>query len=208
MTDNDFNANPQQGQPPYQYGDAGQQTGPQAPQAPYQYAGSDQQMPNYQPYGSVPPSGPGPMPPAAGPSQMPPMGPQGYYYPPAPNQKWNTLCVIGFILSFFVPIIGLALSIVAMVQINRSGEKSKGMAVAGIAIGAVLTILDIIVVIALVSAFGYAFNHIDSDDEDCHGSDCNSDPYDDDDDPDDDNEDTNYTYYLYDFELQTADNTI
>lgn len=130
---------------------------------------------------------------------MPPVGPQ-IYYAPAPNQKWNTLCIVGFVLSFLMPVIGLVLSVVALVQINRSGEKSKGMSIAGIVIGAVRTVLNIIIVIVFVSAFGYAINHSDTDDQSCHGSDCSSDPYDDDgDDPDDDNEDTDYAYYLYDF---------
>ncbi|WEV75811.1 DUF4190 domain-containing protein [Bifidobacterium sp. ESL0800] len=175
MNDNDFNASPNQ--------------------APYQYSGANPQTPNYQPYGfagpgSVPPSGPGPMPPS-GPGPMPPMGPQGYYAP-APNQKWNTLCIVGFALSFFMPFIGLILSVIALVQINRSGEKSKGMSIAGIAIGAVLTVLDIIVAVAIVSAFGYAFNHMDSDYPECHGSDCYSDPFDNDgDDPDDPDDEDN-----------------
>lgn len=130
---------------------------------------------------------------------MPPIGLQGYYIP-APNQKWNTLCIIGFILSFFMPIIGLALSVVALIQINHSGEKSKGVSVAGIAIGAVLTILDVILAIVLVSAFGSIVSHTDSDYPNCHGSDCSSNPFDDGDDPDaEDNEDTSYAYYLYDF---------
>lgn len=124
------------------------------------------------------------------------MCPQGYYSP-TPYQKWNTLCIIGFILSFFMPIIGLALSVVALIQINHSGEKSKGMSIAGIVIGGVSTALGVILTIVLLSAFGYAINHSDSDYQDCHGSDCSSSPYDDDPD-DEDNEDTSYAYYLYD----------
>lgn len=170
-------------------------------QAPLPYNGTIPPAPNYQPHGPVPPANPG---------YMPPTGPQGYY-PPTPNQKWNTLCIIGFALSFFMPLIGLILSVIALRQINRSGEKSKGMSIAGIAIGAVLTVLDIIVAVVIVSAFSYAFNHMNSDYSQCHGSDCYSDPFGDDgDDPDDeDNEDTNYTYYRYDYSQgSTAGKTI
>lgn len=70
--------------------------------------------------------------------QFPPQGP---YYPPIANDRWNTLCIVGFILSFFIAPVGLVLSIIALVQINKSHEKSRGMAIAGIVIGAVETIL-------------------------------------------------------------------
>ncbi|WEV67908.1 DUF4190 domain-containing protein [Bifidobacterium sp. ESL0769] len=199
MNNDDFNANPptQPNQFNYQYGDAGQQTNPQ-PQ--FQDAGMNPQMPDYQAYGQVPPAVPT-MPPTGptGPGAVPPVTLQGYYAP-APEQKWNTMCIVGFILSFFMPLIGLVLSVVALVQINHSGEKSKPMAIAGLVIGAISTILSIVFVIIFFSAFGYAVHHLDTDDSDCHGSDCQSDPYDDEgDDPDDDNEDTDYAYYLYDF---------
>ncbi|WEV74465.1 DUF4190 domain-containing protein [Bifidobacterium sp. ESL0798] len=116
MNDNDFNATPPQGQSSYQYGDSASQPRQQSGQTPFQDPNAGQQTSSYQPYaGSVPPSGPG---------SMPPVGPQ-VYYAPAPNQKWNTLCIIGFVLSFLMPVIGLVLSVVALVQINRSGEKAR-----------------------------------------------------------------------------------
>lgn len=183
-------ANPQQSQnPPYsqssQYQGAYQQNA--GYQAPYPYNGSNGgesyqgqngQIPNYGTYNPIPPT-----------------GPQGYY-PPEPYQKWNTLCIIGFVLSFLVPIIGLVLSIVALVQINHSGEKSKGMAIAGIVISAISSILSVILVIALITSLSYGLHHFNG--SYCDGSDCSSDPFDDDDDPDDDADDTGYTYYLYD----------
>lgn len=226
MHDNDFNANAQQNQQsqqsqqtppnpqgannaasPYQtpqYTQANQNTSntqntawqqhgnpqsngyqsPQTGQPPYQYGYGNGPAPDYSAYGPIPPT-----------------GPQGYYYVPAPNQKWNTLCIVGFILSFLMPLIGLVISAVALIQINRNREKSKAMAIAGIAIGAVMTLLEIIVVIALVSVFHSALNNTDYDYHGCVGSDCNSNPFDDDgDDPDEDNQDTGYTYYHYDFE--------
>lgn len=63
----------------------------------------------------------------------------GYYYGnspynQAPNDRWNGLVIAGFIFSFLIPIVGLILSIIGLVQINRHGGKSRGMAIAGIII--------------------------------------------------------------------------
>ena len=66
---------------------------------------------------------------------------QGYYYgQSAQTDKWNGLCIAGFVCAFIIPPIGLILSIVALVQINKSHEKSKGMSIAGIAISALGTL--------------------------------------------------------------------
>lgn len=65
---------------------------------------------------------------------------QGQYgngYPPKPAQ-WNGLCIAGFVCSFFIPVVGLILSIIALTQINRTGGKSRGMAIAGIVISVVV----------------------------------------------------------------------
>lgn len=86
-----------------------------------------------------------------------PYPPQGAYYGypyPAPvNQRWNTLCIVGFILSFVFAPAGLVLSVIALIQINKSGEKSKGMSIAGIIIGAVNTILLVMIVALFMWAF-------------------------------------------------------
>lgn len=47
---------------------------------------------------------------------------------------YNKLAIVGFILNFFVPIVGLVLCIIALNQIKRSGEKGRGLAKAGIII--------------------------------------------------------------------------
>ncbi|WP_137652707.1 DUF4190 domain-containing protein [Bifidobacterium moukalabense] len=84
-----------------------------------------------------------------------PYPPQGVYqaYPQPADQRWNNLCIVGFVLAFFIPLAGLILSIVAMVQINKSGERSKGMAVAGIIISAAIMVFNLIVAILVVNTF-------------------------------------------------------
>ena len=81
--------------------------------------------------------------------------PQGVYQPyeQPVDQRWNNLCIVGFVLAFFIPLAGLIISIVAMVQINKSGERSKGMAVAGIIVSAAIMLINIIIVMLFVNAF-------------------------------------------------------
>lgn len=54
----------------------------------------------------------------------------------------NTLALVGFILSFFISVVGLILSIIGLIQINGANgmQKGKGLAIAGIIIGAIGTI--------------------------------------------------------------------
>lgn len=102
--------------------------------------------------------------------------PQGGYYV-APTEKWNTMCIVGFVLSFLIPIVGLVLSIIALVQINKTGEKSKGMAIAGIVIGAVAAVMAIAAVVFVFWFAGYAVEHADEmpewlESEFCTGDTC------------------------------------
>ena len=58
------------------------------------------------------------------------------------------MSVIGFILAFAVPLAGLVVSIVALVQARKTGQR-KGFAIAGVAVS-VLGILFIIGCLALI----------------------------------------------------------
>lgn len=134
--------------PPYgAYRPAGQQTygpagQPYSPNHPYNPG---------QPYGNGQSYGPG--------QQFPP---QGVYYAPAPNDQWNVLCIVGFVLAFIIPPVGLVLSIIALVQINRTHEKSKGLSIAGIVVGAFETLLGILLIILVIWGLGFALNNHDS----------------------------------------------
>lgn len=92
-----------------------------------------------------------------------PYPPQGYAYPyPMPAyQRWNTMCIIGFILAFVFAPVGVVLSIIAMIQINKSGEKSKGMALAGIIVGAINTVLLVVAIVAMVAFMGAAMDAVE-----------------------------------------------
>jgi serine/threonine protein kinase len=89
------------------------------------------------------PRPPGYPPPAAAHPPSPYSTPAGYGAPGyafgAPTRKWNKLAFASLIVSpfFFLGAIpAIVLGIVALKQIKRSGQKGRGIAIAGVAIGA------------------------------------------------------------------------
>lgn len=81
-----------------------------------------------------------------------------YYYQPT-QERWNVICIIGFILAFIIPPAGLILSIIALVQINKSHEKSRGLSIAGIVLGALGTLFIVLVFALIVWAIGFTFDY-------------------------------------------------
>lgn len=96
--------------------------------------------------------------------------PQQDCTPCAPSSNYNGLSIAGFSLScaailtniflFGLPgVVGLILSIVGLCQCNKRSEKGRGLAIAGIAIGAVLTLLMILTYAGLILAFDNALDN-------------------------------------------------
>lgn len=56
----------------------------------------------------------------------------------AATRRWNTLAIVGFVLSFSLGLAGIVLGIIAVVRIRATGERGRGLAVAAIAVGAVV----------------------------------------------------------------------
>lgn len=88
----------------------------------------------------------------------------GFYRGPAsdrPKPGMNALALVGFILSFFIPIAGLVLSIIGKKQIASSGETGNGFAVAGIIISSVLMGIELLVALGVImfylSIFAFLF---------------------------------------------------
>ena len=153
-------------------GPYGDQPGPWQP---YQHPPVDPQAPvNYpeypypQPYGGHPP----PPPPYGYPSPPPYPGPydpyQGY-----PAQQTNSLAVaslitsiagviVGIPLALFcyvgwvIPVVGAVIGGIALGQIKQSGQQGRGMAIAGIAIGAATAALLVLVMIIVTAAAFHA----------------------------------------------------
>lgn len=66
----------------------------------------------------------------------------------------NVLALVGFILSFFISIAGLICSIIAYKQIKENGGNGRGLAIAGIALGATFTALIAIYIVAVIGIVG------------------------------------------------------
>lgn len=99
------------------------------PQQPTPEQGS-MQPPAYQP-----PSGEGP----------PPESPQT-------RPRTNVLAIIALVGSFFIGLVGVICGAISLTQIKRTGEKGRGLAIAGIAVGGAQIVVSIIVTIAIVTA--------------------------------------------------------
>ena len=96
----------------------------------------------------VPPQQPGT--PAAPQYQAAPPANSGGYAPAPSSQPGKILGIVGFILAFLAPVIGLILSIIAKVQSRKAGVPN-GLATAGIIIGALATIAYIIIIIVAIA---------------------------------------------------------
>lgn len=133
-------------------------------------SGADAQNPGSQPPAAPTPPAAAPTPPPAAPptwdttpnaspaAEYPaPGSPAAPAYPqPEPTPPGRVLSIVGLVLAFLAPPIGLILSIVAVVKLGKAGQP-KGLAIAGIIIGAILTILAIIGLILMVTVFAALF---------------------------------------------------
>lgn len=128
-------AEPTQAMPEYGQMQPNPYAAPEQPTQAFDYSQQGQQ-----PYGGqIPP-------------QIPPQDPMGGYGAPQNNDKWNGLVIAGFVCAFLIPIVGLILSIIGMVQLNKNGGKSKGMAIAGIIISVVVMVLNGLLVFSMLNA--------------------------------------------------------
>ncbi len=77
---------------------------------------------------------------------------------PAPKQqptqlvptKTNGLAITSLILSFFIPLVGLILAIVALSQIKKKQEGGKGLAIAGLIISIVVMLFHFLFLMILI----------------------------------------------------------
>ena len=88
------------------------------------------------------------------PPQQPPQPQYGAYQPAQPG--WNVMAIVGFILAFFVNIVGIILGFVALSQIKRTGEQGRGLAIAAIIIGFAEIVIGIIIFVFVLIGLGIA----------------------------------------------------
>lgn len=88
--------------------------------------------------------------------QFPQPGQPGQQFGGFPQKaKTNGLAIAALVCSFFCGLLGIILGIVAISQINKSNEGGKGLAIAGIAIGAVSIVFTWMIVFASAATSGY-----------------------------------------------------
>ncbi len=139
-------------QPSYEFGPQGYEVGTPYPPAidypadiPHDYAPT----PPYPGVSSYPPPYPPPFPPPAYPGY-----PGGYGMPqPAPTNTVAIGSLVASILSVFLfamcgigllaGLVGIGLGVTALNQIQRTGQPGRGLAIAGIAVGAVGTLIGL-----------------------------------------------------------------
>ncbi len=97
-----------------------------------------------EPYPSYPPPPPGPYP-------YPP-----YPYPPPPQQRTNGLAIAALVCAFLFAPLGIVFGHLSLSQIKRSGEEGRGLAIAGLVIGYVITVGTIIVLVLGMLLFSWA----------------------------------------------------
>lgn len=67
------------------------------------------------------------------------------------NNENNTMSIVGFILSFMMPVVGLILSILGLNKSKELNNKGKGLSIAGIIISVLLFIFQFLVLLLLIS---------------------------------------------------------
>ncbi|MFB2554720.1 DUF4190 domain-containing protein [Herbiconiux liangxiaofengii] len=72
-------------------------------------------------------------------------------YSAAPvEQKYNVLAIVAFVISLLsFNVIAIVLGAIALNQIKKTGEKGRGLALAGVIIGAVSIVLYIVLFIVI-----------------------------------------------------------
>lgn len=79
------------------------------------------------------------------------------------KKQTNILAILGLIFAFFLPLVGLVLSIIGLVQAKKLND-GKGIAIGGIIASAIFFVLHIIFIIAFI--FVLVFEEIDDYDYD------------------------------------------
>jgi Domain of unknown function (DUF4190) len=68
-----------------------------------------------------------------------------------PSQPTNTMAIAAFACAFVLPPLAIILGIVAVHQINRSGEQGRSLAGAGIVLGYLFSILAVVAIVVVAS---------------------------------------------------------
>ena len=111
----------------------------------------NQPLDNQKPTGALPQSQASGQTPPAGPNAPSAATPAG-----APqSQKTNTMSIVALISAFVIPLVAIILGHISLSQIKRTGEKGRGLALAGTILGYVFTALYVITFIIIFASVGW-----------------------------------------------------
>ena len=78
-----------------------------------------------------------------------PYGQQPYGQPLA-QDKYNVLAIVSLVSAFFVSLAAIITGHIALSQIKKTGEKGRGLAIAGLALGYVRLVAEIVLIILFI----------------------------------------------------------
>lgn len=87
------------------------------------------------------------------PHHGPPYGPGPHPYPPPPQT--NGMAIASLICAFVFAPLGIVFGHISLSQLKRTGEEGRGLAIAGLVIGYLVTALTIVALIAGVALFSW-----------------------------------------------------
>ena len=76
-------------------------------------------------------------------------GQQPYGQQPGPD-RYNVLAIVSFISSFFISLVAVITGHIALSQIGKTGEKGRGLAIAGLVLGYLGILSGIIFLVVLL----------------------------------------------------------
>jgi peptidyl-prolyl cis-trans isomerase B (cyclophilin B) len=80
----------------------------------------------------------------------PPYGPAGGYHGYPQPQPTNGLAIASLVCAFLFAPLGIVFGHMSLSQIKRTGEEGRSLAIAGLVVGYLLTVLAVLVVVAIV----------------------------------------------------------
>ena len=72
----------------------------------------------------------------------------------SPGPGLSALALVGFVITFVWGLAGLVVSIIALVRIRKTQQRGRALAIAGVVLGTVVTVLTIALAIAICYGFG------------------------------------------------------
>jgi peptidyl-prolyl cis-trans isomerase B (cyclophilin B) len=79
--------------------------------------------------------------------------PAPYLQPAPPQERWNVLAIVGFVLAFFVSLGAVICGHIALSQIKRTGERGHGLALAAVILGYVGIALTVLWIVLIIGVF-------------------------------------------------------